>query len=79
MIDIRRASNATGIGPVTVYRWSKGPLLSIECWSHQHGTVLDLFVGRKRSVMVVVPIWVTPYGHVTRIRARRLYRMPWSR
>lgn len=62
---------------VKVYRWTKGPLLSVEAWSHRQGTVLDVHVAGKRSVTITVPLGAVPIP-VTRIRARRLYRMPWS-
>lgn len=68
-----RTANAFHIGPLTLYRWSKGPTASIECFSHSQGTTLEVGVTRRYSVHLVLPIFRVP-DYKSRIRARRYYR-----
>lgn len=68
-----RTANSLTIGPLTIYRWSKGPTLSIESWSHPSGTSIDSHIGQKRSFHLTLPL-LRSEKPVCRIQARRWFR-----
>lgn len=71
--EMKRSANATRIGALTVYHWTKGPTLSIECWSTPSGTTLTFHITSRRSFEIRTNFGATK-RYTTRISARRYYR-----
>lgn len=76
MTLITKYANALKLGPtwltMTIYKKGRGPILSIECWSYQSGTMLDLSIA-ERQITIFAKILPVP-DYKCRIRARRYYR-----
>lgn len=74
---ITRYANATAISlpltTLTIYKRARGPLFSIELYSHSSGTtlMLDLF---NRQISVNMRCFAAANGWNSHISARRYYR-----
>lgn len=69
---LMRYANARSIGPLTIYKKGRGPLLSIEVFSHSSGTTIDTTI-LERQATLILPLFKVP-SYKGRIAARRYYR-----